>query len=209
MAKGERGRPDCIPPTVASEQAKEALAWPERRTYYRHPGDPSLRIGKRGKSAKIYDGVSRGLCPRARQILLKRFPELSGASAENRSKWSNFLPQGADLHGQPDGLYGQVQETPGQYQSRPRSSSDRTDRLEAEIEGFKRLIAEKDRFIALQERMLLDKERQIEEKDFQLQGKESRIKDQKDLIREKSEKIRKLKKELEFAQRECASDKAE
>ena len=62
MERGVKARTDRVPPPITSGQAKEAITWPVRNSYF--------VTGK-----KVYDGESKGLCPAARKILLERFGE--------------------------------------------------------------------------------------------------------------------------------------
>lgn len=63
-----------IPKPITIEQAKEALSWPDRISFFQP--QKQTTEPRKGAPFKIYDGKSRGLCSKARKLLLKRFPQL-------------------------------------------------------------------------------------------------------------------------------------
>ncbi len=78
--KGEKSETHRIPPPITKDQAKIALAWPERTTWFKE-----WPPGHRPKTgAKVYDGKSKGLCPQARKILLERFSGLDHVTPLNK-----------------------------------------------------------------------------------------------------------------------------
>lgn len=72
--KKEKGIPDDVPEPTNIDMVRDALSWPIRDTFYKVT-TPEGYI--KGPKPKMYDGVSRGLSPDARHILLERFPELT------------------------------------------------------------------------------------------------------------------------------------
>lgn len=157
--KGD-GRPDAVPQPVTWEQAKEALTWPERTTYYKTITPPGYI---KGPKPKVYDGVSRGLCPAARKILLERFPELKSITPGVALQPSTV----ADSENQT------VREQPRTWSPPPLTQQ----------------LPDSIRELRLLEKLLDEKDKRIELLEKQLITAESREKDLVDQLRSLQEKF--------------------